>query len=206
MTWRYPFTVADVHPWLAHLNQPDADEVRARIAESHAYIAAEVEKAVAERDFDQALDLVGNEQRPVLLYYWHFCNVIRPDELAAVILHAWSHGQAAQACLTGLPIVRAGAWVEMFTATGFVSDTGRPAPTETQTLYRGAPASSNGWGMSWTTDRDRARWFADRFNRDGYAVFRADVKPAAVLAYADDRGEAEMIVNPRRLPRNRPIE
>ena len=78
-------------------------------------------------------------------------------------------------------------------------------PAAPVTLYRGAPGRSNGRGMSWTLDVDRARWFAQRWDLTGRSgsVYKATVKPHAILAMMlGGRDEAEVVVNPRRLPRN----
>jgi len=59
--------------------------------------------------------------------------------------------------------------------------------------------------MSWTTDLERARWFAARYavrHRDGL-VFAVDVEPSTVLALVGDpggRNESEVVVDLALLP------
>ncbi len=95
-------------------------------------------------------------------------------------------------------------WVEMFRAAGFVSDTGEPKPALPWTVYRGTVWGRRR-GMSWTTDLERARWFAARYavrHRDGL-VFAVDVAPSAVLALVGDpggRNESEVVVDLALLP------
>ena len=63
--------------------------------------------------------------------------------------------------------------------------------------------------MSWTTDLDRARWFADRWFERGYAqteVVTVLAPPAAVLVETADDRENEVVVDPGRLPRVRLLE
>ena len=51
-------------------------------------------------------------------------------------------------------------------------------------------------GLSWTDDRERAIWFANRYAETGLekpAVMRAEVMPAQVYAFCDDRNEREFI-------------
>jgi hypothetical protein len=52
-------------------------------------------------------------------------------------------------------------------------------------------------GVSWTTDRNVAAWFALRFYREGCRpfVFCADIKPTAAIAFHDERQESEVIVD-----------
>jgi len=95
-------------------------------------------------------------------------------------------------------------WVEMFRAAGFVSDTGEPKPALPWTVYRGTVWGRRR-GMSWTTDLERARWFAARYavrHRAGL-VFAVDVEPSAVLALVGDpggRNESEVVVDLALLP------
>lgn len=76
----------------------------------------------------------------------------------------------------------------------------RPLPSDGPfTLYRGVSgrgAARRVRGMSWTSDFDRARWFAQRFSFHGSpAVHKAVVPAEHVLAYTDERNESEFIVS-----------
>lgn len=53
-------------------------------------------------------------------------------------------------------------------------------------------------GWSWTSDYDRAMWFATRFDADG-KVTSTTVAKDKVLAYFTGRGENEIVVNPKDL-------
>ena len=52
-------------------------------------------------------------------------------------------------------------------------------------------------GLSWTTNRDIAAWFAMRFHRSGLQsfVFYCDFDPGQILTFYDERAEAEVIVD-----------
>jgi hypothetical protein len=56
-------------------------------------------------------------------------------------------------------------------------------------------------GISWTTDRNVAAWFAMRYRKDSDGtrsfVFTAEFDPDAVVAFHNDRHEAEVIVGLR---------
>jgi hypothetical protein len=64
-------------------------------------------------------------------------------------------------------------------------------------IFRGA-GQRYARGMSWTTDREKAAWFARRFPRSG-ALFSTVVRKGRVLAYFTERGEAEALIDPRRI-------
>lgn len=97
------------------------------------------------------------------------------------------------------------AWLDMFNATGFVSDEMDEPPEMPVTVYRGAPLGRPR-GFSWTWQLEQAEWFAGRlFNYSGkpvavYQVTLPEDLLLAVLGGVEGRGEREVIVNPRRLP------
>jgi hypothetical protein len=156
-------------------------------------------EAAARGQWVKALDLAGNQSRQQLLYEWWTAGAINADELAdpEVILSAWDHGPRAHL----LPLGER-RWVELFTATGYVTNW-LPRPTRPITVWRGAPSITKGRGMSWTTERDQADWFRDRWVARGVAAdtWVVTVPPSAVLAADNERQEREVILNPRRLPR-----
>lgn len=63
------------------------------------------------------------------------------------------------------------------------------------TVYRGTQKGLP-LGLSWTTDRERAEWFANRFGRDDPVVTEGTVNKGDVLAYFLGRGESEIVVLP----------
>lgn len=68
-------------------------------------------------------------------------------------------------------------------------------------VYRGVAVNRNPNGLSWTNDLDKAVWFAERYNTDnntGY-VQRAVVNRNQILAYLDERGEREIVVDTRKI-------
>jgi hypothetical protein len=134
-------------------------------------------------------------------------NPITVAELRSCMPSAWSEPDAPESYLPRQ------IWLMMFADCGFVTDLpgGLSAPTEPLTVYRGTT-----WGrrrdMSWTLDRNKALWFAQRMlsmqslhspapGAPHIAhVFRAEIEPQAVLAYFDRRNEREVVVDPRQLP------
>ena len=72
---------------------------------------------------------------------------------------------------------------------------------ENITVYRGVAVNRNPNGLSWTNDLDKAIWFAERYNSNdnvGY-VQKAIVNRNQILAYLDERGEREIVVDTRKI-------
>lgn len=59
-------------------------------------------------------------------------------------------------------------------------------------IYRGIASKSNLNGISWTTNFETAKWFANRWNKNGYVV-KAKIFKNNVLSYYLRRGEYEII-------------
>lgn len=77
--------------------------------------------------------------------------------------------------------------------------TGDSIPVEPLTVYRGVScASHRRWirGMSWTTNKNTAAWFALRWQREGQApaVYSLYIKPEDVFFMTNERSEAEAVV------------
>jgi hypothetical protein len=64
------------------------------------------------------------------------------------------------------------------------------------TVYRGQHVDGKPTGISWTLNRDKAEWFANRWGVDGHVLKRA-VPGSRLLAYFSGRGEDEVIILPR---------
>lgn len=67
-------------------------------------------------------------------------------------------------------------------------------------LKKGGDPCEAALGPSWTTDRGVAAWFAMRFYTDGLRpfVFCANFEPGDIVAFNEERNEAEVIVHPIR--------
>lgn len=87
-------------------------------------------------------------------------------------------------------------WREAFDRLGYVTDSDDGPPMEAITVYRGADRDSDGWGLSWTTDLERAKWFAYRLGKKNRAVFTALAPPESVLAHFTGRNEDEYVIDP----------
>lgn len=120
------------------------------------------------------------------------------DELAKAVEASWTMPDNPQTQLTRED------WLGYFQKVGYLDNTVRaPRPSEPITVWRGADASRRRrW--SWTTDTDRAEWFADRLTSAGIdgRVWKTTAPARARLAHfhgEDSRGEDEHVINTKGL-------
>lgn len=66
------------------------------------------------------------------------------------------------------------------------------------TIYRGVKPGAKVKALSWTTDKKVAKWFADRYEKNG-KVYKAVIDKKDVLAYFLNRNEYEVVVNYNKL-------
>jgi hypothetical protein len=60
-------------------------------------------------------------------------------------------------------------------------------------VYRGCVKNLNENGLSWTLDKNQAKWFANRFEKDG-VVIEKRISKKNIVAYFNGRNEEEVIV------------
>ena len=143
---------------------------------------------------ETVLSRVGRNDAPAMLVDLMTLGRVDVAAVAAVLVGVWSGAE--------YPAVSLGTreWVGLFRRAAY------PPPSAPLVVYRGAPPRY-ARGMSWTTDRDRAAWFAQRWTRHLAHVYTVTVDPAAVLADVDalegdgGRREAEIVVDPSMLGR-----
>ena len=71
---------------------------------------------------------------------------------------------------------------------------------DTLTVYRGVTShnAKNIKALSWALDEKTAEWFAHRFDENG-TIYEAQINKKDVYAYFGERGESEVIVDPKGL-------
>lgn len=65
-------------------------------------------------------------------------------------------------------------------------------------VYRGLQKDANRLGLSWTTSKEKARWFANRFENNG-EILEGIIDKKDVFAYILEREEFEIILNPNKI-------
>lgn len=156
-------------------------------------------------DDDELRDTIRSAPRndgPGILWGWFEEEGMDIDTLRELLPEVWNMCEFPSLALDQED------WRELFgNATWWgerppVSDPpGLPAPTEDLTVYRGA-TEQTALGMAWTTDPDKAGWFADRLGMFGFVgagVYVAVVPPSGVWALIGARQEREVVVDPTTL-------
>ena len=71
---------------------------------------------------------------------------------------------------------------------------------DTLTVYRGVTSynADNVKALSWTLNKEKAEWFAHRFNDDG-AVYEAQIDKKHIFAIFNGRNESEVVLDPQYL-------
>lgn len=64
---------------------------------------------------------------------------------------------------------------------------------DTVTIFRGCVKNLNEDGLSWTLDKERAEWFANRFDQEGIVIEKA-IGKEKIVAYFSGREEEEIII------------
>jgi hypothetical protein len=132
-------------------------------------------------------------ERPTVLLRAIQSGTIPTGDLPELIAFAWTRDDSPTSG------VSEAAWIEVFERAGFFSyppvSVGRPASPVT--VYRGSTADRL-MRMSWTADRTMAVELGTRHTRYGSAwLYEATVRPDAVLAYLERRGEGwTVVINP----------
>jgi hypothetical protein len=132
-------------------------------------------------------------ERPAVLLRAFQSGAIPSGDLPELIAFAWTRDDSPTYDVSEAE------WIEVFERAGFFTyppvDTGRPA--KPITVYRGSTAERLA-RMSWTADRNMAVQLGARHTRYGRTwLYEATVRPDAVLAYLERRGEGwTVVVNP----------
>jgi hypothetical protein len=143
---------------------------------------------------------VGRNDFPSIL--GSIAHLLTDKEIGGIISGCW--------CAPEYPVQHLGKreWIRLFKHAGFVDGDG-PAdrPADPVRLWRGCinVGAYGAAGMSWTADRDKAQWFADRCTWQSLGLFgvqvsgdvlEAVVQPEALLAQISSRSESEYVINP----------
>jgi hypothetical protein len=146
---------------------------------------------------------VGRRNLPHLLATAVFIDgtLTEPEEICKGVARAWTAPEWPGRAL------EFGIWMMLFgEALGafddcYLGDDGemlsKESLPEELTLWRGAAAGYER-GMSWTADRSRAEWFANRFNGavgGEHTVLEVTVPRDVVLAHFHHRGEDEYVLD-----------
>jgi hypothetical protein len=135
-------------------------------------------------------------ERPAVLLRTFQSGTVPSCDLPELIAFAWTRDDSPTSGVSET------AWIEIFESAGFLTyppvSIGRPASPVT--LYRGSTAERLA-RMSWTAERKMAMELGARHARYGRTwLYEATVRPEAILAYLERRGEGwTVVINPAEL-------
>lgn len=140
----------------------------------------------------------GRNSGPDFLFDAIWCGGLPESDFPKLVGQVWSM------CEYPARAMEPEEWLELFNDIGFCNEAGnRVERPQEITLYRGASvheSETGEYGMSWTTDRGMAIFFAHvYFARSGdNRVYRCVMPGSALVAdYRDGgRNESEIVVNP----------
>ena len=108
-----------------------------------------------------------------------------PDEYWQIVKEVWTRQE--------FPYNDLCSWHDIFASNpGFDSVTHDWISSGNKTVYRGGKHELDLYGHSWTTDYDKALWFANRFYSDGY-VFETTANKNNIWTYVGG-SESEVIL------------
>ncbi|MEZ5764682.1 MAG: hypothetical protein R3D69_10735 [Xanthobacteraceae bacterium] len=133
--------------------------------------------------------LPNSERGDAALALYNRRSIVGPNVVLAGLLNAWDHDH-------GWVLSAFGSEQAFADAIRLVAPpTKRTTPVR---AWRGVSRLEYADGISWTTDRDCACWFALRFPDPDHnpLVFVTDVHPSAILVEHGERNESEILVDP----------
>lgn len=157
-----------------------------------------LENASANGNWESYVFIHERPWRVRTLYYLLLSGKVPSDKVPELIMAVWTD--------TEYPHQAYGMWQEIFASTSVAALNGtldareralRRQLPEMPTLYRGVGemrSEEAKRGFSWTLDRDKARWFAERFRKGAGAVVEITVPKAELVGPLQCRGEEEMLI------------
>lgn len=142
-----------------------------------------------------AMARAGRNNAPGMLRDLEAAGAVGPETVARLAPRAWSAAEWPERVLS-----RA-VWARWFRSAGLRDGDGQPVERPVSLrLFRGASVGEGAgrpFGMSWTVDAERARWFAGRLEGHPGVVWSVTVPGAVVLADLrhGGRGEGEAVVD-----------
>ncbi|MEC6832985.1 hypothetical protein VXS06_14555 [Photobacterium toruni] len=144
-----------------------------------------ISKMEADKDY---LSLINIVERPFRLEYAiKYLNFISDTEYWDIVDFIWTDSE--------IPSIHIELWKTIFNSRKYANPTLKTAAfkdlPEQVTIYRGG----NKKGLSWTTNRETAEWFAKRFSLN-QTVMTAVVNKSNILHYTNSRNEQEIVAAP----------
>lgn len=149
--------------------------------------------------FSQCLSAINKGNRFDYLDWLHKDGLITDQECADAVYSIWTMQERFYRC--GMSKAKMIKFMKIAEKSPLVqSDIDDLSDEKTVTIYRGVKVN-NYRGLSWTTDKGIAEWFARRFGHDGDKcyVFTGTINKKDIFALFSSRNEKEVVCDYRKV-------
>ncbi len=164
-----------------------------------AYINRQREKIVRAEKLEQYINAINKGNRFDFLNFLHKYNVITDQECADALYSIWTMQERFYDC--GMAKTKMIKFMKMAEKSLVLpDDIDKLSDDSMITIYRGVKENDYK-GLSWTTDKNTAIWFAKRFSYDvdKCYVFTGQLKKKDIIAFFDCRNESEIVCDYRKV-------
>lgn len=158
-----------------------------------------LERIIKSDRFSQCIGTINKGNRFDYLNSLHKVGLITDQECAEAVYSIWTSQERFNRC--GMPKIKLIKAMKMAEKSPlFQADINELSDGNMVTVYRGVRVN-NYRGLSWTTDKKIAEWFAKRFgtNGDRCYVFTGTIKKKDIIGLFDSRNEKEVVCDYRKI-------
>lgn len=164
-----------------------------------AYINRQIERIARAEKLEQYINAINKGNRFDFLNFLHKYNVITDQECADALYSIWTMQERFYDC--GMAKTKMIKFMKMVEKSLVLpDDIDKLSDDSMITIYRGVK-ENDCKGLSWTTDKNTAIWFAKRFSYDvdKCYVFTGQLKKKDIIAFFDCRNESEIVCDYRKI-------
>lgn len=164
-----------------------------------AYINRQIERIARAEKLEQYINAINKGNRFDFLNFLHKYNVITDQECADALHSIWTMQERFYDC--GMAKTKMIKFMKMAEKSLVLpDDIDKLSDDSMITIYRGVKENDYK-GLSWTTDKNTAIWFAKRFSYDvdKCYVFTGQLKKNDIIAFFDSRNESEIVCDYRKI-------
>lgn len=163
------------------------------------YLNRQREKIARAEKLEQYINAINKGNRFGFLNFLHKYNVITDQECADTLYSIWTMQE--RFCDCGMAKTKMIKFMKMAEKLLVLpDDIDKLSDDSMITVYRGVKENDYK-GLSWTTDKNTAIWFAKRFSYDvdKCYVFTGQLKKKDIIAFFDCRNESEIVCDYRKV-------
>lgn len=166
---------------------------------NESYRDRQIERIAKAENLEQCMNVVNKGNRFDFLNFLHKCGVITDQECADTVYSIWTMQEKFHNC--GMAKTKMIKFMKMAEKTLVLpEDIAELSDDSMITVYRGVKENDYK-GLSWTTNKNTAEWFARRFlyNVDKVYLFSGKLKKKDIIAFFGCRNENEVVCDYRKI-------